>query len=96
MVRLTFTDTGFVEDKAEGTGYLDLDESNQSAVLSFTPEAGLVVKRMAQRQARSICKTGFQLRSGSRIGAGCVLEVQGEAAIGDVLLQEGHKFRAPR
>ncbi|MHA2271692.1 MAG: hypothetical protein ACXACI_07505 [Candidatus Hodarchaeales archaeon] len=96
MVRLTFMETGFMEDKGEGEAYLDLDEENQKAVLSFTPAAGLVKKRMAQRQARSICATGFQLRSGGRLGAGYSLEVQEEAGIGDILLQEGHKYKAPR
>jgi hypothetical protein len=44
----------------------------------------------------SICATGFQLRSGGRLGAGYSLEVQEEAGIGDILLQEGHKYKAPR
>ncbi|MFX0113197.1 MAG: hypothetical protein ACFFB3_01480 [Candidatus Hodarchaeota archaeon] len=96
MVRLTFLETGFVEEKVDGEAYLDLDEQNQKAILTFTPEAGLVTKRMAQRQARGICATGFQLRNGARLGAGFTLDVQGEERIGEVLLQEGHKYRAPR
>ena len=82
MVRLTFVETGFVEDKSEGEAYLDLDEGSQIATLTFAPEAGLVTKRMAGRQARGICATGFQLRSGERIGVGFGLEVkEGEVKV---------------
>ncbi len=96
LVRITFVETGFVEDKAEGEAYLDLDEQSQIATLSFAPDAGLVTKRMAGRQARGICKTGFQLRNGARIGVGFNLEVQEGESIGETLLQEGHKYRFGR
>ena len=93
MVRLVFSKTRFLEDKTDGDAFLDLDEGSQKANLTFPPNAGLVSKRMATRQARSICATGYQLMAGNRIGSGFLLEVQGETSISEVLLQEGHKYQ---
>ncbi|MFW9995756.1 MAG: hypothetical protein ACFFD4_27200 [Candidatus Odinarchaeota archaeon] len=94
MVRLTYKDKNFIEGAAEGEAYLDIDEEKGVATLSFAPSASLITKRTAGRQARGICKTGFQLKNGHRVGVNCNLQESGdEDSIDDRLLQEGHKYR---
>lgn len=97
MVRLSFRGTEFVEGEiGDAEAHLDLDENKGNAVLLFTPGAGIVVKRMAGRQARGICKTGIRLKNGKLIGVGFNLDIQEGNTIEDVLLQEGYKYKGPR
>ncbi|MFX1254166.1 MAG: hypothetical protein ACFFCZ_21315 [Promethearchaeota archaeon] len=94
MVRLSFKETEFVEGNlGDATAHLDLDEKTGSAVLIFAPNAGIVVKRMAGRQARGICKTGIRLKNGKLMGVGYNLDIQEGNPINDVLLQEGYRYK---
>ena len=93
MVDLVYKEKEFVESKTDGEAYLEIDDVNKKATLTFAPGASLITKRTAQRQARGICKTGLLLSNGHRVGEQCDLEVQSEGALDERLLQEGHKYR---
>ena len=69
----------FIEGKAnmgkeEVIAFLTIDPVNNNAKLIFTAETSIVDKRTAERQATSICKTGFLMHDGRRVGMGCSLE----------------------
>lgn len=72
---------------------LRFDIANNAASLSFTESAGLIVRRTAERQARGICKTGFELSNGARVGIKFDMVVESEATIEDRLLQQGHHYK---
>ncbi len=94
MVRLSFKETEFIEgDISDATAHLDLDEKTGNAILIFSPHAGIVVKRMAGRQARGICRTGIRLKNGKLLGVGFNLDIQEGNAVNDVLLQEGYRYK---
>ena len=94
MVRLVFRERSFTEGKEQsGDAVLSLDDATQSAKLEYSPDAGLIIRRTARRQADSICKSGFQLTNGKRIGAGFSLVVDKEDSIDERLLQVGHHYR---
>ena len=93
MVRLVFKNRAFSEGREEaGDAVLILDEATQTGKLEYSPDAGLILRRTARRQAESICRSGFQLATGKRVGAGYIL-AEDEDKIDDRLLQEGHKYR---
>ncbi|MFW9927984.1 MAG: hypothetical protein ACFFD1_01175 [Candidatus Thorarchaeota archaeon] len=92
--KLIFKDKLFIEgEAADSTAVLTIDESNLKATLSYSSTANLVDRRTALRQAQSICKTGFLLSDGKRIGKDCKLEDIESDNIDDRLLQEGHKYK---
>lgn len=92
MVRLVFKNMSFTEGREEtGDAVLILDEATQSGKLDYSPETSLILRRTARRQAESICKSGFLLANGKRIGAGFAL-IDEEEKIDERLLQEGHKY----
>ena len=70
------------------TAVLSIDEANGKAILTFAPGANLVERRTAQRQASSICKTGYLLSNGERVGGECKLDIAEEDQHPDRLLQE--------
>ena len=72
---------------------LEIDDTSLKATLTYSPEAGMVEKRTAQRQAFGICKTGFLLSNNKRVGAGCELTIEAESKMADRLLQEGYKYK---
>jgi len=93
MVRLIFKNRTFSEGREEsGDAVLILDEVTQTGKLEYSPDVGLVMRRTARRQAESICKSGFLLRNGKRIGIGFRLESE-EDSIADRLTQVGHEYR---
>ncbi len=93
MVRLIFKNRTFSEGREEsGDAVLILDEATQTGKLEYSPDAGLVIRRTARRQAESICKSGFLLGSGKRLGISFKLESE-EDSIGDRLTQIGHEYR---
>jgi hypothetical protein len=93
MVRLVFKNRQFSEGREEsGEAVLILDEATQTAKLECSPDTGLVIRRTARRQAESICKSGFLLATGKRIGSGYTLQTD-EDKIDDRLLQQGHHYR---
>ena len=85
----------FVEGNKQGENVLatlNLDESQQKATLSFTPDANLIVRRTASRQAESVVKSGYLMESGERVGIGYSLEVMEGDKLSDAHLREGHKY----
>lgn len=98
VIKLIYKDKVFTEAMGESaadsaTAVLAIDETNGKALLTFSPEANLVERRTAQRQANSICKTGYLLSSGERVGGECMLDIAEEDQLPDRLLQEGHRFK---
>ncbi|MFX0207126.1 MAG: hypothetical protein ACFFDT_14145 [Candidatus Hodarchaeota archaeon] len=84
----------FTEKGDQDEAVLEINEGAKTATLIFAEGSGLILQRTAARQARGICKSGFQLKAGYRVGLNCELrEVKGERSIDDRLLQEGHHYR---
>jgi hypothetical protein len=79
ITRLFYRDEEYLEenklDLGGEKGALVLDDQKKSATLYFEPKASIVDKRMAERYAQSICKIGYVLENGIRIGVGYKLEV---------------------
>ncbi len=93
MVRLIFKNRTFSEGREEtGEALLILDEATQSGKLDYSPDASLILRRTARRQAESICRSGYLLATGKRVGQGFTL-IEDENKIDERLLQEGHKYR---
>ena len=93
MVRLVFKNRKFTEGREEtGEAVLIIDEATQTAKLEYSIDAGLILRRTARRQAESICKSGYLLANGKRIGSGYSLQTD-EDKIDDRLLQQGHHYR---
>ncbi|MFQ5978646.1 MAG: hypothetical protein ACE5OZ_11010 [Candidatus Heimdallarchaeota archaeon] len=67
-IQLRFSETSFTEEKIDSDTVLDLDEEDKTAILSFAPYVDQIRRRSAQRQARSIIRTGFRLANGNIIG----------------------------
>ncbi len=93
-MKLYYVDGEFRELGGNEDAILEIDEGSKTAILSFTEGSGLITQRTAGRLARGICKSGFMLKEGWRIGKLCQLEeIKGEKDIHDKLLQIGHKYR---
>ncbi|MFX0210830.1 MAG: hypothetical protein ACFFDT_32930 [Candidatus Hodarchaeota archaeon] len=94
VVKLYYIGGEFMEMAGNEEAVLEIDEGTRIATLSFAEGSSLITQRTAGRQARGICKSGFLLKAGYRIGLNCDLrEVKGERGIHDRLLQEGHKYK---
>lgn len=92
MVRLIFKDRNFSEGREQtGDATLILDEATSTGKLEYS-STSLIIRRTARRQAESICKSGFLLSNGKRIGLGFKLESD-EDKIEDRLLQKGYDYR---
>ena len=92
MVRLIFKDRNFSEGREQtGDAMLILDEATSTGKLEYS-STSLIIRRTARRQAESICKSGFLLSNGKRIGLGFKLESD-EEKIEDRLLQKGYDYR---
>lgn len=92
---LNYVDGEFIEaNQGKILASLELIPSGNAGVakLGFTAEAGLIARRTASRQAESICKSGFLLKSGERIGIGMRLEILEGDKLSDAHLREGHKY----
>ncbi len=93
MVRLIFKERSFSEGREEaGDAVLILDDATNTAKLEYSPDAGLIIRRTARRQADNIIRSGFLLANGKRVGTGFTL-LDEEEKIDERLLQEGHKYR---
>ncbi len=57
---------------------LVMDDSAKKLLMTVPSSIGMIAKRAAERQARGITKSGYQLRSGSRVGRTYELEILGE------------------
>jgi hypothetical protein len=76
---LVFKEGNFHESKGtiksgDYEAFLSIDEPELKTMLVYSREASLISKKTALRQANSICKSGYLLTNGRRIGAGCTLE----------------------
>ena len=80
IVELFYKDKEFIEPKKLVLGgesaKLEFDKDKIHAVLSFSPTINIIDKKIAERLAQSICKSGFLLESGERIGIGYTLEIR--------------------
>jgi hypothetical protein len=76
---LYYVDGEFTELGGSEQATLEINESAKTAVLKFVEGSSLITQRTAGRQARGICKAGFAVKAGYRIGIKCDLqEVHGE------------------
>lgn len=85
----------FVEGNKSGENVLatlSLDDGQDQATLSFSPDANLIVRRTASRQAENVVKSGFLLESGERVGIDYELEVVEGDKLSEAHLREGHKY----
>ena len=76
FVDKTFKDPNREENIVEALATLEIDEEGKSAVLVFSPLATMVDRLIAKRQAHAICRSGFLLANGKRIGMKCSLEIR--------------------
>ncbi|MCY3413548.1 MAG: hypothetical protein INQ03_18040 [Candidatus Heimdallarchaeota archaeon] len=84
--------SSFLEgNKSEASAHLEINEQG-IAKLTFSADAGLIIRRTASRQAESVCKSGFLLTTGKRVGTGAKLEVVDGDKLNEAHLREGHKF----
>ncbi|MFX1537536.1 MAG: hypothetical protein ACFFDI_25315 [Promethearchaeota archaeon] len=72
---------------------LELDIANGKATLNFVEGASLITRRTAERKARGICKTGFEMKNGARVGINFDMVVETDTKLDDRLLQQGHSYR---
>ncbi|WP_455463073.1 hypothetical protein [Candidatus Hodarchaeum mangrovi] len=94
IIKLYYVNGAFSEKGGNEEAVLEINEANKTATLVLNEGTSLIAQRTAGRQARGICKSGFLLSAGYRIGAECSLsEVKGEREIHDRLLQQGHHYR---
>ncbi|MFW9904982.1 MAG: hypothetical protein ACFFFH_11660 [Candidatus Thorarchaeota archaeon] len=94
VINLYYVDGEFGEMGGNEEAMLEIDDGAKVATLTFGEGSGLITQRTAGRQARGICKSGYLLKAGYRVGQNCDLrEVKGERGIHDRLLQEGHKYK---
>ena len=85
----------FIEGNKSGEkvlAHLEIDDVQSKAKLTFTPDAGLIIRRTASRQAENVTKSGFLLKSGERVGIGMELEVVEGDKLSEAHLREGHKY----
>ncbi len=76
---LYYVDGEFSEVGGNEQATLEINESTKTAVLTFAQGSSLITQRTAGRQARGICKAGYAVKAGYRIGIKCDLqEVKGE------------------
>ncbi len=70
---------------------LILDETKQKWILDYSLEPNLIERRTAERQARSIAKTGFNI-GGNRVGVRYQLEIAEQSIVPEKLLRDQHKY----
>ena len=80
IIKLYFKETEFIEEKnlqipESEIAFLEINADKKEALLTYKPECKFVDKIIAERQAQAICKTGFLLENGERIGSGCNLVI---------------------
>ena len=82
VIKLCFKDSKFVEEKNLNIpdsefANLDINTDKKEGVLYFKLECSFIDKKIAERPAQGICKCGFFLESGERIGTGYKLIIAG-------------------
>lgn len=72
---------------------LIIDEEKEIINVNIPSNFSLITKKIIERRANSITKTGFALpKTNIRIGTGFTIEITKEDTIPSFLLQEGHKY----
>ncbi|OLS28768.1 MAG: hypothetical protein HeimC2_04980 [Candidatus Heimdallarchaeota archaeon LC_2] len=92
---LNFIDGEFVETQSnDSKATLELSPSSSGGIakLTFSGEAGLISRRTASRQAENICRSGFLLKSGERVGNGMQLEIIEGDKLSEAHTRVGHKY----
>jgi hypothetical protein len=82
ILKIYFKETAFIEEKnfnifGSEDAFLEIKPNKREAQLTYKPECNFVIKKIIERQAQSICKSGFLLESGERIGRGYTLIIIG-------------------
>ncbi len=73
--------------------YLIIDESSEKMDVHIPSKFSIVQKRIIERQAYSIAKSGFLLpKSSIRIGMGFDVTISKDDSIPETLLQVGHHY----
>ncbi len=62
---------------SDDTIILEINEAQKKLIMTVPGRIGLITRRAAERQARSIIKIGFLCKDGGRYGRDFELEVQG-------------------
>lgn len=80
IITLLFEGKEFIEEKkmklpGNETGFLKINTETREAILTLKSEITLIDKTVAKRLANSICRSGFLLDSGERIGIGSILSI---------------------
>ncbi len=77
---LYFTEREFLESLknivSDEKALLELDDDKKLAKLTFVPATSIIDKKIAERLAQSICRSGFLLANGERIGSGFELDIK--------------------
>ncbi len=77
--KLYYVDGEFSELGGNEKAILEINEGTKTAVLTFMEGSSLILQRTAGRVARGICKSGYLVKAGFRVGLKCDLqEVRGE------------------
>ncbi|TXT55763.1 MAG: hypothetical protein BAJATHORv1_30144 [Candidatus Thorarchaeota archaeon] len=79
MTVLEYRDSKFHEAQGQGSSeiILKVDDSSKKLILTIPSGVSLIQRRAAERNARSIQKSGFQTTRQGRIGKGYELVVEG-------------------
>ncbi|MFX1293824.1 MAG: coiled-coil domain-containing protein [Promethearchaeota archaeon] len=88
FLRFSGEDFRYVQKKPEDGIYLILDRQNKKWLLIWDSNTSFIDQRNAERFARSIAKSGWQLADGTRIGIGFKLELRGKKSVPTQLLND--------
>ena len=79
-IKLYYWDEQFIDELEQGAtgekGVLVLDDIKKTATLYFVPTTTNIQRKPAERMAQSICKIGYVLKSGVRVGVGFKLDIR--------------------
>lgn len=97
IINLLFKEKIFKESMNKNIGrddvILEINTELKEAILTIPAITSLIDRRIAQRQAESICKTGFLMKTGARIGQGCKLEIKSTKDLDENLMRPANMFR---
>ncbi len=97
IINLIFKDKTFNELKnkkpEKADVILEINTELKESTLTFPTKTTLVDRRTAQRQAESICKVGYLMKTGQRIGQGSKLEIKNSKDIDENLTRPANVFR---
>lgn len=79
MTVLEYRDSQFHEVRGQPTAdiTLKIDSGPKKLILSIPGGVSMIQRRSAERNARSIASSGFQLSRGGRVGRGFELVIEG-------------------